>query len=189
MCAHTAADARSKHVHHELGRGTGERWNTSFLVAKISAGFTIALIRKPREKGFVRTSMLRPSMHHKADHHVLCFAVLSAAELIRHEDHFDRVPVWDATRSNSWENHNHYSGGYGGRWLLSFFKIAHNKESKPQQGDKHQQGTPVAGDKVVGKSRSLLGTQDWGSSKSKVLRVPRQCTSELIFTSWQVSGS
>jgi hypothetical protein len=96
---------------------------------------------------------------------LLCCAVPSTAELIRHEDHFDRVPVWDATRSNGWENHNHYSGGYGGRWLLSFFKIAHNKESKPQQGDKHQQGTPVAEDKEVGKSRSLLGTQAWGSSK------------------------
>jgi hypothetical protein len=75
--------------------------------------------------------------------------------------------VWDATRSNGWENHNHYSGGYGGygghnhgRWLKS-----KTQETTPEQqkSDKQQESTDAAGDKNDGKSRNLLGTQEWGS--------------------------
>jgi hypothetical protein len=74
--------------------------------------------------------------------------------------------VWDATRSNGWENHNHYSGGYGGyghgRWLKS--EKAQENTSEQQKDNKPQESTPAAGDKVEGgKSRNLLGTQEWGS--------------------------
>lgn len=66
------------------------------------------------------------------------------AELVAHGDHFDRVPVWDATRSNTWENLNHYfggwghdhhddhhdhdhsHGGWGRRWLLASNKADHH---------------------------------------------------------------
>lgn len=79
-----------------------------------------------------------------------------------HGDHFDRVPVWDATRSNHWENEHHYGGGYGGRWLLS---KTHGKKSEHKHGDKHQESTAAAAGKEGGKSRSLLGTQEWGSGE------------------------
>jgi hypothetical protein len=96
---------------------------------------------------------------------LLCCAVPSTAELIRHEDHFDRVPVWDATRSNGWENHNHYSGGYGGhghgRWLKS--EKAEETKSEQQSDNTPQEITPTAGDKEDGNSRNLLGAQEWGS--------------------------
>jgi hypothetical protein len=91
----------------------------------------------------------------------LCCAGPSSAELIRHEDHFDRVPVWDATRSNGWENHNHYNGGYSGRWLLS--KKTQDKAAEQTQGGKPQESTQAATDSKDGKSRNLLGTQEWGS--------------------------
>jgi hypothetical protein len=112
------------------------------------------------------------STHFSKFHHAccmltfLCCAHPSTAELIRHEDHFDRVPVWDATRSNGWENHNHYSGGYGGhghgRWLKS--ETTQENKTEPQNDNTPQESTPVAGDKVEGgNSRNLLGTQEWGT--------------------------
>ncbi len=78
----------------------------------------------------------------------------------------DRVAIYDTTQASPWENHEHYSGGYGGygRWLLSKVMPRSHKHT-----DKHnaRAGQPQHHDRPQDKynnkptGRTLLGAQQW----------------------------